>query len=215
MCAETSFSLNDVTAVVPVWRHPDLAYRAVHSLRRFYPRLSIIVVDDGSPQEEFERLRQIPARLLRHEKNRNHGAALDTGLADLGPGFNLMLSCDYDVVLWKPGVIEFLLDMMEDNVIAAGWWRNNKTSKLTGLPFVHPMLALWRKDIIEYEHLSFMRVSFPKWEFATAQMLCSVAQTRGYEIKGVSEGTLEQYLHHFQWRPLLRQKMLRLKKMRR
>ena len=216
---DEKFTLEDVTCVIPTWMKPELAFRATRRLKHFYPDLPIIIVDDGSPQKDFDRLRQCPAELYRHEKNRNHGAALDTGLEHVKT--TLMLSCDYDIILVREGAIEFLLDMMENNVIAAGWMKKNKASNVTGFQFIHPAFALWRKDIIDYEHLSFMMVVFKVGQFITqtGQMLTAVAQTRKspsgarYLIKGFPASRFKKYYIHRQWRRESRGKHLWLKKM--
>lgn len=72
----------DVTAILPVFGHPELTRAAIAGLRRqSAPPTEIIVVDDGSA-EPFGG--EAGVRVLRHEVNRGFAAAVNTGLRAVG-----------------------------------------------------------------------------------------------------------------------------------
>jgi glycosyltransferase involved in cell wall biosynthesis len=67
-----------IAVVVPVYNHEKMVVDVVTRAQRYgYP---VFVVDDGSTDESFSKLRKVTGiHILRHEKNRGKGSALVTG----------------------------------------------------------------------------------------------------------------------------------------
>jgi glycosyltransferase involved in cell wall biosynthesis len=69
-----------VAVVVAAYNEGDKIAEVVGGLRRVLPNSVIIVVDDGSTDNTFSVLRDLPAHRLSHAVNLGQGAALQTGI---------------------------------------------------------------------------------------------------------------------------------------
>jgi glycosyltransferase involved in cell wall biosynthesis len=72
-----------MTVVMPNYNDSEFIGRAIESvLGQDYPRLEFIIVDDGSTDGSVELIRSYgdAIRLICHEKNKGHAAAVNTGL---------------------------------------------------------------------------------------------------------------------------------------
>ena len=61
--ADSPRDLSDLTAVIKTFERPACLQRLIHSIRRYYPRLRIVVADDGlhpSPRDDVDYLRLPP-----------------------------------------------------------------------------------------------------------------------------------------------------------
>ncbi|EFL89546.1 glycosyltransferase family 2 protein [Ahrensia sp. R2A130] len=113
-----------LTVVVPHYGHTLVLARAVASaLAQASDRcaIEVVIVDDGSEDDDLEIVRGIAAndsrvRLIEHGENRGVVAALNTGLAEVRTGFVSFLGAD-DCVL--PGWANTLLQLLAQNENAA------------------------------------------------------------------------------------------------
>lgn len=84
-----------IAAVVPVYNHEGMIAQVVRAVRAL--KIPVIVVDDGSTDGTYERVRDIKGIvLLRHETNRGKGAALLTGFAEAARHADWALTIDAD-----------------------------------------------------------------------------------------------------------------------
>lgn len=183
---------------------------AVKSVRKYYPHLRIIIVDDASEKSQgsfhsyygstyapkvFDldntKLMDLPnVTYVQNEEHQGHGLSMNRGMAISDK--ELILFFDSDLRLTENGVFEKMLKKMKDKkVYAAGRVEGHEGA------FVHPMFGLWRKGLIEKYHLSFDEGEFfcsesEKWEHVTtAQWASYQLLERGYKHKNISGG----YVH--------------------
>lgn len=101
--------LEEVTALVINYRTPDLTRRCLESLRRFYPRLPVLVIENGSTDVPDEYLNALVNGLgeidcLANQQNIFHGPALDQGIRRCRTP--RVLTLDSDVQIVKGGFLE-------------------------------------------------------------------------------------------------------------
>jgi len=120
----------DITAVIPNYETPDPIRQAVTTLKRHYPDLQLIVVDDGSHDDSTEYIVSLPDRFtdthsVISSANVGHGAALHLGLCEVHT--KRVFTMDSDVIVRKGGFLE----LMESRMIACGlygvgiiYWRD-------------------------------------------------------------------------------------------
>lgn len=107
-----------VTAVVINFRTPDLTTRAVTSFRRFYPRLLLLIIDNGSGAGDFVRLQQLSASapdvitLITNPANLHHGPAMDQASRLARTPFVLFLDSDCEIL--RGGFLEGMLELLSD-----------------------------------------------------------------------------------------------------
>ena len=70
-----------VTIVVPAFNEVTIIDKVLDDLIVGYPEYEILVVDDGSVDGTFERVRGKACRVVRHARNRGYGATWKTGIA--------------------------------------------------------------------------------------------------------------------------------------
>jgi len=104
-----------VSAVIPTYKRAYCIERAVDSaLNQTHPRIEVVVVDDGSPDETsalLERRYGSDARVVRiRQENGGVAAARNTGLRAARGDFVGLLDSDD---LWKPWKIELQLRCLE------------------------------------------------------------------------------------------------------
>jgi len=109
----------DVTIIIPQYKTPELIRKAYVSMRRFYPGVPMIIVDDGSCDESTEQIERIAgidsyADALIMSKNRGHGPAVHAGI--LAATTKRVFVMDSDCIVESGGFLE----MMETRMIKVG-----------------------------------------------------------------------------------------------
>lgn len=100
--------------MVCFFKTPRLLERCVGSLREHYPRVRLVLVDDGSRDEATEvALGMADDRtvVVIREDNRGHGAALNDGLARVETPYAFTL--DSDVTVERGGFLEAMREWFE------------------------------------------------------------------------------------------------------
>jgi glycosyltransferase involved in cell wall biosynthesis len=86
---------NRFAALIPVYNHGHTVADVVQ--RTLALDIPVVVVDDGSTDSTFERIRDIKgARVLRHRFNRGKGAAIMTGFAEVAKTSDWAITLDAD-----------------------------------------------------------------------------------------------------------------------
>jgi glycosyltransferase involved in cell wall biosynthesis len=98
--------------IIPVYNHEGKIGEVIAKARRLH--LPIYVVDDGSTDSTYERIKDIPGiTIIRHERNRGKGAALMTGFAAAAPAAEWAITIDADGQ-HNPQDTDRLFDVVKD-----------------------------------------------------------------------------------------------------
>jgi hypothetical protein len=150
---------SDVTAVVINFKTPDLTRRAVESFRSFYPALSLLLIDNGSGDENAEMLEQLRARvpaktgMILNGTNRHHGPAMDQALRTIETAFVLFLDSDCEV--FRGGFVEAMLARAAEDahnyIVGKKIFMNDRgfdVEQQPGAhPYIRPICMLVRRDL--------------------------------------------------------------------
>lgn len=103
---------NDVTLVVPCYNVADTLPRTLRAIKQLDPSpSSVLCVDDGSSDGTVDVVnRYEDVRLIKHERNKGLGAALNTALAHTAT--SLFAKVDADIVV-PPDWLETMMGEME------------------------------------------------------------------------------------------------------
>ena len=86
-----------IAAVIPAYNAEATLTQVITGLKRHVPKISIIVVNDGSTDATAERCRRSDITYIQHPINRGKGAALKSGIRKaLSLNFPLILTLDAD-----------------------------------------------------------------------------------------------------------------------
>lgn len=141
-----SATFDNLTAVVVNWGTADLTMRSVRALiADGVPARRIVVVDNGSEDDSYERLQQelpeCPA--LRIEKNIGYARAANAGAREL-PGA-AYLFVNNDAFVHRPGSIDALVRALHDEsvgVVFARILNDDLTLQRQAVPIRTPAVAL-------------------------------------------------------------------------
>lgn len=191
-----------VDIVVTNCYRPCWTFRAVETLRKFYPDNRIIVVDDACVDCEWQLVylhQRYGVHLVRMPKRRGAGRAIDAGMRAASSEW--VLTHDHGVTVTRPGFIEYLLAHVEDNVVAVG----KKLHNLRGQQYlgeaVYCDLAIWKRTPIVDNDLSFKLTTlhFPDgssfWGCTTARYLCWQLRGMGHEFRFVDLNAYHTHEH--------------------
>ncbi len=134
--------------VIINFRTPDLTSQAVRSLRRFYPEVPILLIDNGSGDESprvLEELRELQpgsTELLSNVTNLHHGPAMDQALRLLRTPYVLFL--DSDCLVERGGFLEAMMGLAsaEPRAYAVGKriFMNDRGFDVEESPAAHPYI---------------------------------------------------------------------------
>ena len=119
-----------VAALIPAYREAAHIGEVVSRVRQ--QLATVLVIDDGSPDETAERARQAGAEVIVHSQNAGKGAAIKTG-------FKVLLERGFDYVLILDGDGQHLPEEIAHFLSAAaaspcGLWVGNRMHKTDGMP---------------------------------------------------------------------------------
>ena len=148
-----------VTATIINFRTPDLLKRAAESLRKYYPGIPVLLIDNGSGNGSAGALETIrlrnPARteVIVNNENLHHGPAMDQALRHLVSRYVLFL--DTDAELRDGRFLELMVTAAEEHTggYAVGHFvRMNKRGfdipgKQSGTPYIRPYCMLIRREL--------------------------------------------------------------------
>jgi glycosyltransferase involved in cell wall biosynthesis len=152
---------------------------AVKNIKKYYPEMSVIVVDDGSGENKMQDFRmayQRPAYSLQERldnsplpegkykivslpKHMGHGSSLDHGVDEVKTP--LMLTMDNDIRILAGGLVEEYLDKMNedpDNTYAVGttfYERTCVNGEIWPAFWIDPWFTLYQIAPIKQMHLTF------------------------------------------------------------
>ena len=189
-----------VTAVIINYRTPDLLDRALASLRKFYPTIPVLLIDNGSEDGksvglmmEWKSRYPLHTEFLLNQHNLHHGPAIDQALQNATSPFLLLLDSDCEIL--KGGVIEEMLQHATQSLLhyAVGKraWMDRRGFDLSpetpgAIPYVRPICMLIRRTTY---------LSLPKAEHHGAPLLANMreAARRGHLLINFP---IEDYVLH-------------------
>ena len=118
------FITKTIAVLIPAFNAERSLAELVSRLRSAIGDVQIVVVDDGSTDRTNEVAASIGAVILRHEKNRGKGAALQTGFDYLNKqtGIEFIVTMDADLQHQPEDVPKFFLVQQKTNAdIVIGW----------------------------------------------------------------------------------------------
>ncbi len=147
-----------LTVVIINFRTADLLEQSAGSLRRLYPTVPLLLIDNGSNDGSaavMENIRkECPSStvILLNPANRHHGPAMDQGIRHASTPFVLML--DSDCVLQRSGLLEAMLERLDRSPRAYAAGRKvfmNKRGfdvpeRPGAFPYIRPICMLLRRD---------------------------------------------------------------------
>lgn len=169
--------MEKIETIICHWEDKRITDIAIYSLHRFYPRLSVRIINDPLITD--------------------HGSRLDKGFRESKSEFILTLDNDMFVVGEK--IIEKLYDeIIKDKKIYGVGLYMTTTNNRRFYGFIHPMFALYRRKIVVNENVSFKAIAKPNKirglnEFATGEKLGYGLGKKGY--KGI-HFNINPYLVH-------------------
>ena len=120
--------LAKVSIIIPTYNRAHVIARSIESaLHQTHQDIEILIIDDGSTDGTFDVVKQFfrhaQVRYLRHELNKGHQAARNTGIKNAGGDYVAFLDSDDT---WFPQKIERQLDAISkkgaDCVVLTGMW---------------------------------------------------------------------------------------------
>ena len=108
-----------VTAVIINYKTPDLLNTAVVSLRRAYPRLPLLVIDNGADDESAAAIAGLAEdgvlvdRVIFNPVNLHHGPGMDQGAREVTTPYILFLDSDCEVL--RGGFVEEMLSRLAED----------------------------------------------------------------------------------------------------
>ena len=147
-------SIDDVTAIVVNFRTLGQTRTCLTTLRRAYPTLRVLVVDNGSADESTDFLRELQAkdeflRIIFNESNVFHGPALDQGMREADTDLVFLLDSDCEIL--HGGFLESLVEEFsrDPRLYAMGkrgyanrWGYGPISQRERWTHYVHPFAAL-------------------------------------------------------------------------
>ena len=121
-----------VIAVIPARDAAATIGDVVRGLRRVLPSAEVVVVDDGSADATGDRAREAGAAVVRHDRNRGKGAALESGFGEaLRRGADAVIALDADGQ-HDPAAAPGLLEALERADLVVG----SRERDRTGMPWL-------------------------------------------------------------------------------
>ncbi len=187
-----------LTTVIINFKTPDLTARAVESFRSVYPSLPLLLIDNGSGDDDRRVLERLCAvapgttRLLLNDVNRHHGPAMDQALHEVETPFVLFIDSDCEVL--RGGFAEaMLMQVGEDSrgyVVGKKIFMNDRgfdVQEQPGAhPYIRPICMLVRRELY---------LQLPPFERHGAPCLANMraAQASGF---GLIHFPVEEYVRH-------------------
>ena len=122
----------DITVIIINYNTPDLLRIAVDSLKKFYPKISLIIMDNGSLNESVSLIKTLQnnyenTKTVFLDENIYHGPAMDLAISKYVTTEKVFF-LDSDTETFKAGFLEEMNTLMENpNVYGIGEF--NKVNK--------------------------------------------------------------------------------------
>ena len=187
-------SIYDITAIMVVYKTPDLVKVAYESFRKFYPTVPLIIVDNSEGDDCTYYVTSLKRRdefltIAAPEKNIGHGKGLHVGI--LMARTKLCYVFDSDTEMYEGGMLEGMLELMDSKTYGIGLLiRTDNRGNLAkeGIAYLTIARALINKDV----YLCYS----PLIEHG-APLLLAMIEIDGTEIQ-LKKFPVGQYVNHFE-----------------
>lgn len=108
-----------VSAVIINFQTPDLTKRAVHSFRKFYPAVPLLLIDNGSADQSVPMLKEFAAadpdstELVVNSRNLHHGPAMHQAMTLRAEEHVLFIDSDCEIL--RGGILEIMLEALSSS----------------------------------------------------------------------------------------------------
>jgi glycosyltransferase involved in cell wall biosynthesis len=114
--------IDEITVLIVNYRTRNLTQRAIETLLQQYPKVPLVLIDNGSQDESTDLLRDTAARqsnvsTVINQRNRYHGPAMHQGMDLAQTDYVFTLDSDCEVV--GGGFLEHMLSMFSDDRLYA------------------------------------------------------------------------------------------------
>lgn len=113
--------IEDLTLVIVCYNTAELVHRAYESVRKFYPDVPVIIVDNSDRNDPctyyVAGLKSEKTRVIRPGRNIGHGPGMNIGIRQAGTKYVLLM--DSDVVI-REDCIPAMIDMMGESIFGVG-----------------------------------------------------------------------------------------------
>lgn len=207
--------MNDVVGMVVNWMTSGRTIGAINSIKKYYPDMPIYIVDDGTHEKDESEFRQIYGKdefqcdkiydpdvtrlmnignttLIRQNHHLRHGEAIDYAISVLKDK-KWVLHLDSDARLIKPGIVEYMLKDVGDNVCQIGMSKTQDHN----YPHVANFCMMFRLDLGWNFAASFKPIYKLRLEAGTRYS--KTLKQYGYTI--VDKPGLKDYFIHLRWTP--------------
>jgi len=184
----------NISLIIPAYNEEDGIKDIVLKALNLYPDFEIIVIDDGSTDSTYEKIKDLNIKIIRHAFNKGYGASIKAGIRL--SSFDLIAIMDADGQ-HNPQDIKRLIDEKDnyDMVVGARDQKSHKTlwrrpgkklisvvvNSLSGttIPDFNSGFRLFKKEIaLKFIHL------FPNgFSLSTTMMVAFLRE--GYNVKNI------------------------------
>lgn len=205
-------TIDDVAIITVNWLTARRTLGAVRSLQKYYPDLPLYIIDDGSDEKdrvEFfeaysnptykshiiydpdtEKLKNIKnTKFIQVPTHRRHGESIDYAMKHINAKW--IFHVDSDVRLKKAGVIEYMLEGIDDTYCGSGLQKIQHPD----YPKVFNIIFLFRQDLLKKYRLKMKPIYELRLETSTRYF--KFLTDKDYKIKFVNDNLRDYYVHLF------------------
>lgn len=142
----------NVTGLVVSYNTKELLEKSIDSIRKFYPNLSILIIDSSEPENDcFEFVKDLAITDPFIERiyvpgNIGHGKGMDRGISEIKTEFVLLFDSDIEMIT---PCIEKMTDLFNRLTYGVGQIitvDKNGTNCDDGIPYLHPHFCMIQVD---------------------------------------------------------------------
>ena len=147
-----------ITAVIINYKTAELTLRAAGSFQKYYPDVSLLLIDNGSYDESIDLLKAFQQRSPAHteiivnNRNLHHGPAMDQALHIVHSPFVFFL--DSDCEIHAGGFLERMVALLEEQdcsyAVGKRVFMNKRgfdvPAQGTAIPYIRPMFMLLKRE---------------------------------------------------------------------
>lgn len=209
--------MNDISAITVNWLTARRTLGAVKSIKKYYPKMPLYIIDDGSDKKDkikfeqaylikaynskviydpdTEKLRNIEGtEFIQVPTHRRHGEAIDYAMDFINTKW--LFHIDSDVRLIRPGVIEYMLEGVDDKNCSVGIKRA-QPKPCSHWPQISGSIFLLRQDLYKKHDLKMK----PIYEKMLGPMSAyhKFLTDKGYKIKYLDKDVIRDYYVHLRY----------------